>query len=298
MKRKVETLLGRNPKNLKPFIDLMTLFSRITGVVICAVVLCVTVWLMGGWQTALADSPIVHFVKHGETLTAISRKYAVSLGELMRLNRIGKNGLIYPGQRLTIPAKPAAAPIPSATLRLGNVPLWRQRQSLTCEEAAAAMASRGRFSESELVRVMPHSPNPFEGIRGRTNARVLGTLTDYGTYAQGLRIGLQRLNVPSRVLYRQPYSAFKTQIIEELKAGRPVVWWTTFRQSRQTPVYVKLPDGRSVKMTRWEHTVVIVGMNERGFIYHDPFDATVRFVSSADHQRTSAYFDNMALVID
>lgn len=113
-----------------------------------------------------------------------------------------------------------------------------------------------------------------------------------------MQIGLRRLGVASGVLYGQNYEAFKASIIAELKAGRPVVWWTTFREQWQTPVRVSLPDGRSVKLVRFEHTVTIVGMNANGFIYYDPQDASVQFVSFADHQRTSSYFDNMALVFD
>jgi uncharacterized protein YvpB len=253
----------------------------------------------GTVPSAFADGNVVHVVSRGETLSGLSQRYGVSLSDLVRVNQIGKNGWIYVGQRLVIPTL-SGDPLPDqpAAVQLSGVPLARQRQSLTCEEAAAAMASRGRFSEAQLVAVMPRSANPFEGIRGRTNARTLGTLTDYGVYAQGLKRGLDALGYSSRVLYGQSYAAFKASIMDELRAGRPVVWWTTFRQLRQSPVRVTLPDKRAVKLVRWEHTVAIVGFTDSGFVYNDPYDGTARFVTFANFQRASSYFDNMALVLN
>jgi LysM repeat protein len=249
-------------------------------------------------QPANASGPLTHVVSAGETLNAIGERYGVPLGELLSLNRLGRNAHAYAGQSLLIPESSPASEGVTSALRLRGVPLLRQRQSLTCEEAAAAMAARGRFTESQLVRVMSRSANPFEGIRGRTNAPVFGSLSDYGTYAQAVSVGLSRLGHSSTVLYGQSYAAFRSRLEVALRAGQPVVWWTTFRQMRQSPVNIGLPDGSSVRMVRFEHAVTLVGMNARGFIYNDPYNATVRSVSFADHQRVSSYFNNMALLVD
>lgn len=259
-----------------------------------------TVLLTLASQPVEADGPVVYVVSYGDTLMALSRKYNVSLDALLRLNRLGKDGWLYAGQRLLIPAQTNTTAAPSmgtVTIRLSNVPRLQQQQTLTCEETAVAMATRGRVSEAQLVRAMLRSANPFEGIRGRTNAPTWGTLVDYGAYAQAVQIGLRRLGVDSGVLYGQTYEAFKASIIAELKAGRPVVWWTTYHEMWQSPVRVQLLDGRFVKLVRYEHTVTLVGLTTTGFIYHDPYDGAVRFVSFADHQRVSSYFDNMALTV-
>jgi hypothetical protein len=58
-----------------------------------------------------------------------------------------------------------------------------------------------------------------------------------------------------------------------------------------------MSDGASVKLVPYEHVSVVVGANDRGVTYHDPYDATVRFVGWGDFRRVSAYFDNMALAI-
>jgi len=159
------------------------------------------------------------------------------------------------------------------------------------------MASRGAFNENQLLAVMPRSENPFNGIRGQTNSAYYGGLYDYGVYAPGLQKGLTTLGVKSQVLSGQSYADFRVSIIEQLKAGRPIVWWHTWQDSYQAPVRIKLSDGTLVTLVPYEHVSVIVGVNDSGVTYHDPYDATVRFVAWADFRRVSAYFGNMALVI-
>jgi uncharacterized protein YvpB len=195
-------------------------------------------------------------------------------------------------------AKRIATPTPvNWKLHVSGISLVQQQQTLTCEEAAAAMASRGRFSEAQLVAAMPRNENPFLGIRGRTNAPVFGTITDYGVYATGLDKGLSKLGFKAEILHKQSYDDFLNTIQSYLRADKPVVWWTTWHQTAQKPINVKLSDGTLVKMVPFEHAVVLVGTTDLGFMTHDPYDGSIRFVSWADHKRASGYFDNMALVL-
>lgn len=243
----------------------------------------------------------IHVVQRGETLAQIAWRYGTTFWHIAAANNLRNPSIIYIGQRLVIPGKQASAQGSVQTvplnIRLTDVPLYRQRQTLTCEEAAAAMAARGAFSEDQLVRVMPRDANPFKGIRGRPNAPWLGSLEDYGVYAQGLQIGLARLGYASTVYHGQSYDQFKAGILAHLQAGHPVIWWNTWRDTYQRPVLITMPDGQRVKMVPYEHTVVLVGATDQGLIYHDPYDATLRSVSWIGHKRVSSYFDNMALVI-
>jgi putative chitinase len=53
----------------------------------------------------------VHVVVRGDTLYAISRRYGVSVQDLVKANGIVNPSLIYVGQRITIPGRgPAPAP--------------------------------------------------------------------------------------------------------------------------------------------------------------------------------------------
>ncbi|MBI4786633.1 MAG: LysM peptidoglycan-binding domain-containing protein [Chloroflexi bacterium] len=244
-----------------------------------------------------------YIVQPGEFLTQIALRYETTVQAITLANNLPNDWLIYPGQRLTIPGAPNGSPspsVPAATatdIRVDKIPLYRQQQTLTCEEASVAMATRGAVGEARLVAVMPRSDNPFAGIRGRTNSPYFGGLGDYGAYAQAIQKGLNALGVKSEVLYGQRYDVFKKATLDHLRAGHPVIWWHSWRDTYQNPVTVKTLDGATVKLVPYEHAGVIVAANDRGVTYHDPYDATVRFASWADHRRVSAYFDNMALVV-
>ncbi|HZQ06163.1 MAG TPA: LysM peptidoglycan-binding domain-containing protein [Anaerolineae bacterium] len=245
-----------------------------------------------------------YIVQPGDTLFGIAIHHGVTIQAITIANNLTTT-FVFSGQRLLIPAPPntsTESPNTSAInsgseITLRDVPKYRQQQTLTCEEAAAAMALRGALTEAQIVAAMPRSDNPFEGIRGATNFDLIGGLTNYGTYAHGLQKGLSKLGHPSTVYYGQPYDKFKESILENLREGRPVIWWTTWRESYQTTQWVKVSNGTSVPLTPYEHTVVIVAASERGIDYHDPYDGTIRFTTWANHQRTSSYFNNMALVV-
>jgi LysM repeat protein len=257
-----------------------------------------------GNGTALPPNRQTHIVQPGEFLARIALRYDTTMQAIAYANNLPNTWMTYPGQRLNIPGAsvpptfaPGAPASAMTSVRLTNIPLYQQKQTLTCEEASAAMATRGAITEAQLVAAMPRSDNPFNGIRGRTNAPYYGGLADYGVYAHGLQKGLSALGVKSHVLYGQSYDDFKDDVLAHLRGGRAVIWWHTWQDSYQNPVAVKMPDGASVKFVPYEHASVIVGANERGITYHDPYDATVRFASWETFRRVSAYFDNMALVV-
>ena len=50
--------------------------------------------------------PRLHTVKKGETLYQISRKYGMRVDEVRKLNGIGKDFKIYPGQKIKVAGKP------------------------------------------------------------------------------------------------------------------------------------------------------------------------------------------------
>lgn len=252
-----------------------------------------------------------YIVQPGDTLFGIAIKHDVTIQAISIANNLSTQ-FVYAGQRLSIPntasastqtssttnnapAKNAASP--QVLARVENIPVYRQQQNLTCEESAASMAVRGALTESQIVAAMEYSDNPFEGIRGNTSFELLGGLTHYGTYAQGLKKGLAKLGRHSTAYYGQPYEKFKASILESLKQGRPVIWWTTWHETHAVPQLVRVSNGTQVPLTPYEHTVLIVAATAEGITYHDPYDGTVRSTSWASHKRTSGYFNNMALVV-
>ncbi len=257
-----------------------------------------------GWSLKIPRAPTyrisaTHIVQPGEYLSRIALRYGTTPQAIAFANDLPMDWMVYAGQKLNIPMAHAdAAPIAAPNeIRVANVPLIRQKQPLTCEEASAAMATRGTIQEEQLLAVMPRSDNPFVGIRGATNSPTYGGLTNYGVYAQGLQKGLAALRIKSQVLYGQKYDEFRDAVLAHLRAGRPVIWWHTWRARHQEPAHVRVADGSLVKLVPYEHAGVIVAASERGVTYHDPYDASVRSVRWTDFQRVSAYFDYMALVI-
>ncbi|MDE3089236.1 MAG: LysM peptidoglycan-binding domain-containing protein [Chloroflexota bacterium] len=242
-----------------------------------------------------------YIVQPGEYLALIAVRYGTTAQAIALANSLPNEWLVYAGQRLAIPDAQTSvvspAPPSPSDVRIADVPLYQQKQTLTCEEASAAMATRGAVSEAQLLAVMPRSDNPFVGIRGATNSPYFGGLGDYGVYAQALQKGLSALGYKSQVLYGQGYEDFRAALLANLRAGRPIIWWHTWQDTYQLPVTVRVSDGALVRLVPYEHAGVIVGANDRGMMYNDPYDATARFVSWADHRRVSAYFDNMALVV-
>lgn len=47
----------------------------------------------------------IHYVRRGETVSGIAKRYRTSVSAIARLNRLGRRYLIRPGQRLKVPSK-------------------------------------------------------------------------------------------------------------------------------------------------------------------------------------------------
>ncbi len=256
------------------------------------------------------SSAVTYIVQPGDNLFRIALRYNTSTQAIAQANSLASY-FVYSGQRLIIPAAGAQSNAPTGqadagaaspsggalVARVSGIPLYKQQQTLTCEEASASMALRGALTEAQIVKAMKRSDDPREGIRGSTDAAYYGGLTNYGTHAQGLQKGLAGLGRSSTVLYGQTYADFRNSIVANLRAGKGVIWWTTWRQTYQTPVWVKTASGASVKLVPYEHTVVITATNDKAVTYNDPYDATIRSTTWANFQRVSAYFNNMALIV-
>ncbi|HYJ74613.1 MAG TPA: LysM peptidoglycan-binding domain-containing protein [Kineosporiaceae bacterium] len=62
--------------------------------------------------------PVVHVVQPGETVSGIAARYRISAAAIISANRLGKDALIHPGQKLVLPGvrpRPTTAPRPPVT---------------------------------------------------------------------------------------------------------------------------------------------------------------------------------------
>ncbi|KRC89873.1 hypothetical protein ASE25_10100 [Terrabacter sp. Root85] len=66
-------------------------------------------------RPASTTATVIHVVRAGETMSGIAKRYGVSLTKLLAANRLPNAGLIFVGQRISVPgAKAPATPTPSA----------------------------------------------------------------------------------------------------------------------------------------------------------------------------------------
>jgi|YNPBryantNP2012_1023418.scaffolds.fasta_scaffold01662_6 LysM repeat protein len=72
-------------------------------------------------QPAGAGGETIHVVERGETLAKIAARYGVTVKQITDLNGIANPNLIYPGQKLRIPAAGATAPAQSGATRTYTV---------------------------------------------------------------------------------------------------------------------------------------------------------------------------------
>ncbi len=63
-------------------------------------------------STPGADGSIIHIVQAGETLIGIAKAYGLTLDELLGLNNITRDTVIWPGEKLLI--RPAQTPTPTS----------------------------------------------------------------------------------------------------------------------------------------------------------------------------------------
>ena len=96
--------------------------------------------------TTLAADPVVT-VRSGDTLTAISRRHGVDIGQLVALNRIGDPNRIYAGQRLRLEPTSDAKPVPKATAG----PTEHRRHTVRGGENLTTIARHYRVSISAIV---------------------------------------------------------------------------------------------------------------------------------------------------
>ncbi|KRF41098.1 lytic transglycosylase domain-containing protein [Terrabacter sp. Soil810] len=58
-------------------------------------------------RPASTTATVIHVVRSGETMSGIATRYGVSLTKLLAANRLANAGLIFVGQRISVPATPA-----------------------------------------------------------------------------------------------------------------------------------------------------------------------------------------------
>jgi LysM repeat protein len=141
-----------------------------------------------------------HTVRSGENLTTISRKYGLSVSDLLRLNNLGKHTTLHKGQKLRV--KEEAFP-KSAAIRKKQSLVMAQFKSKSGRALASAKSSRG----AKAISVAAESSRPMRRHIVRRGETLFDVSKKYGVAlnrlarANGLRVNYrvmagQRLLIP------------------------------------------------------------------------------------------------------
>ncbi len=138
-----------------------------------------------------AQPQTVHTVRAGETLTSVAARYGVSVGSLLRANRgrINNADLIYPGQRLRIPARETpdantdtrpteTRPNPTQTTPTTPTPNTRTGETTETQPTQRGANGFARIDLDEFLRVESGSNAPAAIIIGNAE----GTRTPSGGF--------------------------------------------------------------------------------------------------------------------
>ncbi len=84
--------------------------------VMCVFVIIIVaslIWPAGAAAAPPMHGPVIHIVQWGENLTSISKRYGVSIQDIVAANHLANPNRIYVGQRLVIPLTPGPSAEPS-----------------------------------------------------------------------------------------------------------------------------------------------------------------------------------------
>jgi len=141
-----------------------------------------------------------HAVQRGETLSAIARRYGVSLWTLVQSNNISNPALILPGQVLVVPSggslAPTSAPAPVSTggkrilIDLSEQHLYAYQGDVLVYSFVASTGKPGAGTRAGTFRVLDKYPNAYASTWNLQMPHWLGIY-----WAGGLENGIHALPI-------------------------------------------------------------------------------------------------------
>jgi LysM repeat protein len=181
--------------------------------------------------TALAADPVVT-VRSGDTLTAISRRHGVDIGQLVALNRIGDANRIYAGQRLRLEPKTDTKPSPKATAR----PTENRRHTVRGGENLTTIARHYGVSISAIV-----------GANGIANpSRIFG----------GQRLEIPGATAPASSAAARPAAPAMPASMAELVARRDAIRSVIVAEAKRRDVPAAFALAVAWQESGWQQNVV------------------------------------------
>jgi uncharacterized protein YvpB len=216
------------------------------------------------------------------------------------------------------PPDPAPAPAPAAAPRVWAssagymtipVPIYRQTRNLNCETAAMQMglAYYGHwysqdalfaYENADLRRpvvsngVIVQWGDPYTNFVGDVNGSETG-YTGYGVYYPVILSIARSHGVPNA--YGGEGLAAAT-VYAELAAGHPVQIWMEARWSRPAVRTWTAWDGRVIRYSLAEHSVILTGVSSTQVRVNDDQFGSQYWVSKSTFESSWRDFNNMAVI--
>ncbi|TMF56929.1 MAG: hypothetical protein E6I22_04920 [Chloroflexi bacterium] len=211
------------------------------------------------------------------------------------------------------PAVAATAPAQLTGQFTFPVPVRAQTMNLDCETAAlqmALMAMGHSYSQSELFSlekpdtrapIIDRGPpkrviqwgDPYTNFVGNVNGADL-IPTGYGVYWPVILSIAQSHGAPNSYGH-EGFSA--AEIYAAVRAGHPVEAWTETGWDRPYVGYWTAWDGRQIRYSLIEHTVILSGVSANSVRVNDPWRGGSQYwISKAKFEVSWRDFNNMAIV--
>ena len=214
-----------------------------------------------------------------------------------------------------VPPAPAPAPAPVAAawaLSPGYmtipVPIYRQTRNLNCETAAMQMglAYYGHYysqdalfayenadlRQAQWINGALHWGDPYTNFVGNVNGSETN-LTGYGVYYPVI-LSIARSHGVPNAYGGEGFSP--GTVYAELAAGHPVQIWMEARWSRPAVRTWTAWDGRSIRYSLAEHSVILTGVSPTSVRVNDDQFGSQYWVSKWTFETRWRDFNNMAVI--
>jgi uncharacterized protein YvpB len=147
------------------------------------------------------------------------------------------------------------------------------------------------IDEIQFFNGLPVSDDPEKGFVGNVHAPWGQTPPDsYGVHARPVAKLLRSYGLEAKARYQMSFDALRA----EISAGRPVIVWVVGRVGAGTPIPYTSSDGNQTTVARFEHTVIVIGYDQRTVTVLDGNWVYSRQIQ--DFKRSWKVLGNMAII--
>ncbi|NUT71813.1 LysM peptidoglycan-binding domain-containing protein [Pseudarthrobacter sp. C4D7] len=125
--------------------------AKATGTIIPEAVVSTTI--PAAFQPAQPAAPAEYTIVRGDTVSAIAGRFGLNTGDVLRLNNLQANTIIYPGQKIKLSGSADAAPAPaapSAPAPAAPAPTGGATYTVKSGDTLGAIAARHNVSLSDV----------------------------------------------------------------------------------------------------------------------------------------------------